>query len=72
MELQLKNTPNKIGKTNTIDMYIYSKNTSIHKHTTQRIQSIQRCFIQHGYTKRFNTQYVPKEKGTHQELQKNI
>ena len=64
MELQLENTPNKTEKTNTIDMYIYicSKNTSTLKYTAQRIQSIQRCLIQHAYTKGFNTQYVPKRK----------
>ena len=45
-------------------MSIYSKNTSIHKYTTQRIQSIQKYLIQHAYTKVLIIQYVPKEKYT--------
>ena len=45
-------------------VYIYRKNTIIHKYTAQRIQSIQKCLIQHAYTKVFNTQYAPKEQTT--------
>ena len=58
MRLQLENTPNKTGK-NTIDMYIYtySQNTSTHKYTTKRIQSLQRCVIQ---------QYALKEGAKHE------
>ena len=43
-------------------MSIYSKNTSIHKYTTQRIHSIQKYLIQLAYTKVLIIQYVPKEK----------
>ena len=51
-------------------MSIYSKNTSIHKYTTQRIHSIQNCLIQHAYTKKFILNMFQR-KSTHQELQKN-
>ena len=72
MGLQLENTPNKTRKTHTIDMYIYiySKNTSIYKYTTQWIHSIQKCLIQHAYTKVLIIQYVPKEKYTLKTLKK--
>ena len=33
----------------------------MHKYTTQRIQSIQRCLLQHAYTKVSIIQHVPKE-----------
>ena len=71
MELQLENTPNKTRK-NTIDMYIYTyrQNTSTPKYTIQRIQSIQKCLIQHAYRKVLNTQYIPKEKVQPSNLEK--
>ena len=53
-------------------VYIYSQYTSIRKYTTQRIQSIQKCLIQHAYTKAFNIQYVSKEKVQTTNLNKTI
>ena len=52
-------------------MYIYRKDSSVYKYTTQRIHSIQKCLIQHAYTKRFNYTICFKE-NTHQELQQNV
>ena len=43
----------------------------MHKYTTQRIHFIQKCLIQHAYTKRFNYTICFKKKSIHQEFQKN-
>ena len=48
MELQLENTPNKTGKTNTIDMYIY---IYIAKILAPQIYNL----MDPVYTKMFNT-----------------
>ena len=52
-------------------VYIYIKGSCIYKHTTQQIHSIQKCLIQHAYTKKFDYTICFKE-NTHQELQQNV
>ena len=58
-------------QTQYICVYIYSKNASIHEYTTQWNQSIQRCLIQHAYTKALIVQHVPKEKVYTKNLKKS-
>ena len=51
-------------------MYIYRKDSSGYKYTTQWIHSIQKCLIQHAYTKKFSYTICLKRKSTHQASKK--